>query len=439
MSICCTIIAAGKGKRFNSTLPKTLLRLGSVPMLKHVVDVATQLADNVSIVVPSNYQQFPEFQNLKKDNISFSIQKTPLGTADAVKCSLQQSNNKAKKESYLLVLYGDTPMINKDICKKLLEKVRSKKAGVGVLGFKTDSKNRYGKLKINERGNVEKIVEYTHKDYDVTGDICNSGLMVIDLKYAEKWLQQITPNKQNGEYYLTDCVELANKDNIAVVFTITNLDNCIGVDNPFQLSRAEKIWQDNKREYFINNFGVLMTDPYTVYFAYDTKIDGQCYIEPFVHFGLGCHIEQGVVIKSFTCLEGVYCHKGSVVGPFSRIREKSEILENARIGSYVEVKNSIIGKNAKSNHLAYIGDSYIGDASNVGAGVITCNYDGKAKHKTTIGKNTFIGSNVALVAPISIGDNAYIAAGSTVTKSVPANTLAIQSRKTLLKKINIKD
>lgn len=433
------ILAAGKGTRMKSIKPKVLHEVAGKPIISHIIDKILSIRNNISIdrisVVLGKESREIKFyiENNYKD-IDIIIQNNQLGTADAVLAAESTFKNYKGK---LIILCGDTPLITS----KLLLDLRklSKNFRLGLSGFKTINPKGYGRIVLNNVNQVSTIIEENDANNSQKKiDLCNSGMYVADTKLLYSLLSKVKFNSKNKEMYLTDIIYIANKDNIEIGITYNKEVESLGVNDRKGLAMAEKEMQNILREKAMKK-GVTLISPETVFFSIDTKISKDVYIGPNVVFGPGVTIGEGVRIEAFCHLEGVTIKKNCTIGPFARLRPGTILEESSKIGNFVEVKKSKIKKGAKVNHLSYVGDSDIGSNVNIGAGVITCNYDGVNKNKTTIGNNSFVGSNVSLVAPLKVGSNALIGAGSVITKDVSNNTLAVERNKQVtIKKRNKK-
>ncbi|MBX3552344.1 MAG: bifunctional UDP-N-acetylglucosamine diphosphorylase/glucosamine-1-phosphate N-acetyltransferase GlmU, partial [Pseudolabrys sp.] len=349
------------------------------------------------------------------------VQSKPLGTGHAAKAALGALKGHAGP---VLVMFGDAPLVTTETLKRLVMACAREKAAVGVLGFVAEDPTPYGRL-IVRRGVLERIVE--SKDADETEravDFCNSGVMCLDGRLVGALLGAIKNDNAKREFYLTDAVAIAREMGLTAAVVEAEEDDVRGINTKAQLAETEAVLQRRLRQAAMDA-GVTMIAPETVYLAADTQLGTDVVIEPHVVFGPGVVVEDGAVIHSFSHIAGARIGKGVSVGPFARLRPGTELGEGSRIGNFVEVKAAVFEAGAKANHLTYIGDARVGAGANVGAGTITCNYDGTSKYKTNIGKGAFIGSNSALVAPVSIGDGAYVGSGSVITKDVPADALAI--------------
>ncbi|MFZ9180604.1 MAG: bifunctional UDP-N-acetylglucosamine diphosphorylase/glucosamine-1-phosphate N-acetyltransferase GlmU [Rickettsiales bacterium] len=424
--ISVIILSAGKGTRMQSNLPKVLHKIAGREMLNMVIDEAKKLHPaNISVVISSEIEPFIHFiKNQHLDTtLDFILQTQRHGTGHAVKVALKNFNPNLKLHKKVLILYGDTPLISAETLNKMLEKLQNN--SVCILGFDDEEPNNYGRLVISDEGNLDKIVEF--KDANETERkiaLCNSGVIGVDGEILPHLLSQITNDNVAGEYYLTDIVAIANMQGYKCTFIKTNKNEVLGVNSRVELANLEKIKQKQIRQKMMEN-GVTLISPKSVHFNYDTIIANDVTIHPNVVFGPKVKIESGVEIKSFCHIEDAKIKSQAVIGPFARIRPGTTINENVHIGNFVEIKKSEIGQGTKINHLSYVGDSIIGTNTNIGAGTITCNYDGFNKYQTIIGDNVFIGSNSALIAPIIIEANSIIAAGSVITKNVVEDDLAI--------------
>jgi len=417
--LAAIILAAGKGTRMKSDLHKVLHPVGGKAMVGYLLDTVTQLkAEQTILVVGAGKEQlyaaYPEAQ--------FVTQTKQLGTGHAAKVALDAMGGFAGD---VIILFGDTPFIPEHTMADMLIAMRTENTGIVVLGFTPEDPARYGRLVTGGDGSLERIVEYKDASSEERAiKLCNSGMMVLAGDKARDWLAELRSDNAAEEYYLTDLVALARKDSMKVVVVEAAEEDVMGINSREDLARAEAAQQERWRKQALEG-GVTMTDPSTVYFSHDTEVAPDVTIEPGVFFGPGVRVESGVTIKAYSHIEGTVIHADAVVGPFARLRPGTEIGTGAKIGNFVEVKKADIHKGAKISHLSYIGDATIGEAANIGAGTITCNYDGFLKYKTEIGAGAFIGSNSALVAPVKVGDGAIVGAGSVMTKDVDADALAL--------------
>ena len=358
-----------------------------------------------------------------KTGFNFSFQKKPLGTAHAV-LSSKKFYSKSKED--ILILYADNPFIDETIIKDLVNLKKERNSDIILLAVDTHKKNEYGRIILNYEDKVEKIVEFKDATIDQKEiSLCNSGIMLLKNEVLRKLITKIKSKNKKKEYYLTAIVGLANKNNFKVDYVKSSFLKTLGVNTKQELAIAEEYYQNILREKFISA-GIKLLDPKSVFFNHDTKIGNDVTIEPNVFFGPDVIVKNNVHIKAFSHIEGVRILDNAVVGPFARLRPGTVIGPNSRIGNFVEIKKTNIKKNSKINHLTYLGDSNVGENVNVGAGVITCNYDGIKKNKTIIEDNVFIGSNASLIAPIKLAKSSIVGAGSVITQSVKEKALAVE-------------
>ncbi|WP_374650119.1 bifunctional UDP-N-acetylglucosamine diphosphorylase/glucosamine-1-phosphate N-acetyltransferase GlmU [Dongia sp.] len=414
------ILAAGKGTRMKSALPKVMHRIAGRTMVGHVLANLAPLGSalNVVVVAPGMDRVAAEVAPLP-----IAIQADQLGTGHAVGCARARLGDFA---GTVLVLYGDSPFISTATLQALVaRRAAADNPAVVVLGMRPADPAKYGRLILDKKGGLDRIVEWkeaSEEERAVT--LCNSGVMAIDGKSLWPLIDRVDNKNAKGEYYLTDIVELARRDGRACAVVEAPEAELMGVNSRAELAIAEALFQDQRRALAMEE-GATLTDPKSVFFAADTKLGRDVIVGPNVVFGPGVEIADDVEIRAFCHVEGARIASGAVIGPFARLRPGAEIGEGAHIGNFVEVKNSIVGAGAKANHLSYLGDADIGAKSNIGAGTITCNYDGYLKARTVIGAEAFIGSNSALVAPVRIGDGAIVGAGSVITRDVEADAIAV--------------
>ena len=422
--IAAVILAAGKGTRMKSSLPKVLHPVAGLPMVGHVLHRALEVgAAPIAMVVAPGHEKIIELARDIAGDVDVAIQKEQHGTAHAV---LAARPVLGELEGVLLVLYGDTPLLTTETLTAVIDAIDSDdKCAVAVLGFLPEDAGAYGRLVLNEDGTLEKIVEAKDASEDELAiELCNSGVMAIRGELAWKLLSQVKNENAKKEFYLTDIVALARAAGYIALAVEGDADEVLGVNARSELAMAEAIFQFRKRKEFMDA-GVTLIDPDSVYFAADTTIENDVVIEPNVFFGAGVSIKSGARIKAFSHIEGASIGASTTVGPFARLRPGTQLGSDVRIGNFVELKAADVANGAKISHLSYVGDASVGSDANIGAGTITCNYDGYLKYKTTIGKGVFIGSNSALIAPVTIGDGAMVAAGSVITQDVAADALGI--------------
>ena len=425
MPVAVIVLAAGQGTRMNSDLPKVLHLLAAAPLLDHALAAARGLEPERTILVIGHGGEAVAAAARDIDpEIRIVRQEEQLGTAHAVR---QAAPELAGFEGDVVILYADTPLVRPETLAAMLD-ARASGAAVVVLGFEAADPGGYGRL-VTRDGALEAIVEAK----DATPDqlairLCNSGLLAADAATLAALLAEVGNDNAKGEYYLTDVVALARARGLTAAAITCDEAETLGVNSRADLAIAEAAFQARARAEALAN-GTTLTDPATVWFALDTVIGRDVTIGPNVFFGPEVTIESGATIHAFSHLEGCHVSRGARIGPFARLRPGAEIAEDAHIGNFVEVKNAIVEEGAKANHLTYIGDARVGRGANIGAGTITCNYDGVFKHRTEIGAHAFIGSNSALVAPVRIGDGALVAAGSVITTDVPADALAVARAK----------
>jgi bifunctional UDP-N-acetylglucosamine pyrophosphorylase / glucosamine-1-phosphate N-acetyltransferase len=418
-SLACIILAAGQGTRMRSTKAKVLHEVAGFPMIIHVRRACEAMVPYkiIGVIGPDA----PEVGEAVAPHSSV-VQKERKGTAHAV---LAAKDELRGFQGRVLIVYGDTPLLRPETLSALV----GQKAPVSVLTFEPADPAQYGRVFLSDEGLVDSIIEYA----DATPEqrkhkLCNAGVMAFDSDVLWSILSDIKPNNAKGEFYLTDAIAIARQRGIACGYVTGDAEEVLGINSRTELANAEHIMQQRLRHSLMEQ-GVSLINPETVHLCADTRIAADVVIHPFVVFGPSVVIDEGVDILSFSHLEGVRVKKGSRIGPYARLRPGTIVGEGAHIGNFVEIKKSTIEAGAKINHLSYVGDARVGARTNIGAGTITCNYDGFHKHYTDIGADVFVGSDTALVAPIKIGDRATIAAGSTITENVPEDSLGIARTK----------
>ena len=421
MDIALVILAAGKGTRMNSDLPKVLHPIAHAPMLAHAMAAGAVLEPQRTVIIAGHGAEAVAAMVAETDETAqVVIQAEQLGTGHAV------AQARAALDGFdgdVVVLFGDTPFLRPDTLDRMIAAHGAH--DLVILGFDTaDPAARYGRL-IVANGQLEKIVEYKDATPEERAiSFCNSGLMACDAATLFELVAEIDNDNAQGEYYLTDIVELAQARGLSVTAVKCDEAETLGINSRADLAAADAGFQARARAELMEN-GVTLMAPDTVYLAFDTVIGRDTVIEPNVVFGPGVTVESGATIRAFCHLEGCHVSRGATIGPFARLRPGAELAEEVHIGNFVEIKNAQVAEGAKINHLTYIGDAEIGARSNIGAGTITCNYDGVMKHRTVIGADAFIGSDTMLVAPVTVGDGAMTATGSVITRDIEPGALAV--------------
>jgi bifunctional UDP-N-acetylglucosamine pyrophosphorylase / glucosamine-1-phosphate N-acetyltransferase len=416
-----TVLAAGRGTRMRNPLPKVLHPLAGRTLIGHVLEAARALAPERTVVVlaPGMDEVAAEARRSPL-RPAVAIQEPQLGTGHALTAALPA----LPAEGTVLVLYGDTPLIRPETLARLVAAREEADAAVAVLGMRPPDPAGYGRLR-QEGDDLVEIVEERHADPELRRDgVSNSGVMALDAARLRELLGAVPLRPEKNEHYLTDVVALAARRGWPCRTVEGPWEEGVGVNSQAQLADAMRLLQIRLRGRALEA-GVIMPAPETVYLAADTDLAPGAVVEPYVVFGPGVRVGAGAVVHAFSHLEGATVAAGAGVGPFARLRPGTEVGEGARVGNFVEAKNATLRAGAKANHLTYLGDATVGEGANVGAGTITCNYDGFAKHRTEIGAGAFVGSNTALVAPVSVGAGAVVGAGSTITADVPADALAV--------------
>jgi bifunctional UDP-N-acetylglucosamine pyrophosphorylase / glucosamine-1-phosphate N-acetyltransferase len=420
-SCLAIVLAAGEGTRMRSGRPKVLHEIGRQSLLAHVLAAVRQAEASASAVVIAPDAEAVALEAVRVlPGANIFVQRERRGTADAVLAAKQAL---ARGADDILVIFGDTPLIRPQTLFRMREALAAGAALV-VLGFRPRDPSGYGRLLVEHGELVAIREELDAGPAECAIDLCNGGSMAFAGKTALEILERIENNNRKAEFYLTDAVAIARSMKLKTVAIETEEDDVRGVNTKAQLAETEAVLQQRLRKAALEA-GVTLVAPETVFLAADTKFGRDVVIEPFVVLGPGVTIEDEAVIHSFSYFEHAHIGRGASVGPFARLRPGARLGSDVHIGNFVEIKEAVIEDGAKANHLAYIGNARLGAGSNFGAGAIVCNYDGVAKHRTEIGKGVFIGSNAALVSPVTIGDGAYIATGSVITHNVPADALAI--------------
>ncbi len=419
--ILAVILAAGEGTRMTSAVPKVLHHVAGRPMLDHVLaSAAGGGAEFTAVVIGAGAEAVRAHLAKAAPAAAVHVQVERLGTAHAVLAA--RPSLEARRESHVIVLYGDTPLVRPETLAAATARLEAG-ADLVVLGFVAADPSGYGRL-VMEGDALARIVE--EKDANASERavrLCNGGIMAFRAGLLPELLDAVGNDNAKGEYYMTDAVAIARARGLSAAVLTVGEDEVMGINDRVQLAEAEAVWQARARRAAMLA-GATLVAPATVTLCHDTRLGRDVVVEPNVVFGPGVTVEDGAVIRAFSHLEGARVAGGATVGPFARLRPGADIGAGAHIGNFVEIKNADIAAGAKVNHLSYIGDASVGAKSNVGAGTITCNYDGVFKHRTTIGAGVFVGSHTTLVAPVTIGDGGYTAAGSVITEDVPADATA---------------
>ena len=417
------ILAAGQGTRMRSDTHKVLHPIASQPLLLHLLDRVDGLGASKRVVVVGKGRDQVE-RTLSERDVAVAHQAEQKGTGHAV---LQAKDSLSGYDGAVLVLYGDTPFVEPATLARMLERLNGADGpGIVVLASKPADPGAYGRIILGEGDRIAKMVEYrdaTPEEREVR--LCNSGMMAIRAPDLLRWLGQVKNDNAAGEYYLPDVVNIAASEGREAVVIEGDPYETAGVNSRAELAHLELEWQRRRREQVLDE-GATLIDPESVWFAYDTKLGRDVTVEPHVVFGPGVEVADGATIKAFSHIEGAIIGTRASIGPFARIRPGTTLGERSKVGNFVELKNAKVAASAKVNHLSYVGDAEIGSGANIGAGTITCHYDGFGKYRTVIGEGAFIGSNTALVAPVTIGDGAIVGAGSVITSDVDPDSLAVE-------------
>jgi bifunctional UDP-N-acetylglucosamine pyrophosphorylase/glucosamine-1-phosphate N-acetyltransferase len=417
------ILAAGQGTRMRSDTHKVLHPIASRPLLLHLLDTVDRIGAKRRVVVVGKGRDQVE-KALEGRDVTVGHQAEQKGTGHAV---LQAKAALDGYEGAVLVLYADTPFVEAATLERMLDRLDGGDGpGVVVLASCPEDPAAYGRIILGQGDRIAKMVEYrdaTEEERAVR--LCNSGMMAVRSDDLFRWLGQVTNDNAAGEFYLPDIVNIAAAEGREAVVIEGDAYETAGVNSRAELAHLELEWQRRRREQALQE-GATLIDPESVWFAYDTKLGRDVTVEPHVVFGPGVEIADGATIKAFSHIEGASIGAKAAIGPFARIRPGTSLADHTKVGNFVELKKATVGAGAKVNHLSYVGDAKIGEHSNIGAGTITCNYDGFGKYRTVIGAGAFIGSNTSLVAPVTIGDGAVVGAGSVITADVEADSLAIE-------------
>ena len=412
------VLAAGKGERMYSSKPKALHEIAGREMVAHVIGTLDELAPERIVCVTGPGMEEVAAAAAPARAV---LQPEPLGTAHAVMATREALDG---FEGGVLVLFADTPLLRAETMQALADAVNGG-AAVAVLGMRSAAANEYGRVVLDSAGKPEAIVEWHDAGPEARAlPVCNAGVMAVDGRRLFPLLDRVGNDNARGEYYLTDIVALARAEGLETALVEAPEEEALGVNSRAELARAEAVLQRRLRARAFEA-GVTMPMPETVYLSHDTRFGRDVTVGPYTVFLTGVTVEDDVDIRAFCHLEGAVVRSGARVGPYARLRPGADVGPGAGVGNFVEVKNAVLEAGAKANHLAYIGDAFVGAEANIGAGTITCNYDGFRKHRTEIGAGAFIGSNTALVAPVSIGPGAVVGAGSTVSRNVEADALMV--------------
>ncbi len=420
--LAIVILAAGKGTRMKSVLPKVMHDIAGRPMIGWLLELAQSLSPEKIIVVTA-----PGMHDVAAAAAphTIAIQEKQNGTGDAARAAIPHLKDFKGK---ILILLGDEPFLDKHALEEMIAW-----DGISVMAVRPLSPKGLGRIITHDDGTLDHIVE----ERDATDDqkeirLCNAGNFCIPAQHFSKWLSQLTDNNAQKEYYLTDVPKIAERDGFLTYVVETDVQWVWGINTRSELAEHERMAQTRLRDRAMTN-GATLIDPNTIYFSHDTELGRDVVIEPNVFFGPGVKVADNAVIHAFSHLENAIVEEGALIGPFARLRGGASIGENAKVGNFVEVKKSTIGHGSKINHLAYIGDTTVGVKSNIGAGTVVCNYDGFDKHKTTIGDGVFVGSNATLVSPVTLNDGSFVAAGSVVTHNAPKDALIVARAHQIIK------
>ena len=417
------ILAAGQGTRMRSDTHKVLHPIASRALLLHLVDRVDALGADKRVVVVGKGREQVETAIAGRD-VAIAVQAEQKGTGHAVQ---QAASALEGYDGPVLILYGDTPFVEAETLRRMIDRLNGDGGpGVVVLASSPPDPLKYGRIILGEGDRIAKMVEYkdaTEEERAVR--LCNSGMMAVRAKDLFRWLDKVGNDNAAREYYLPDIVNIAAAEGRDAVVIEGDPYEAAGVNSRAELAHLELEWQRRRREQALEE-GATLIDPESVWFAYDTKLGRDVTVEPHVVFGPGVSVADGATIHAFSHIEGATIGARASIGPFARIRPGTRLADRTKVGNFVELKKADVGEGAKVNHLSYVGDASIGARANIGAGTITCNYDGFGKYKTVIGEGAFIGSNTALVAPVTVGKGAIVGAGSVITRDVEPDSLAVE-------------
>ncbi|HEX6661356.1 MAG TPA: bifunctional UDP-N-acetylglucosamine diphosphorylase/glucosamine-1-phosphate N-acetyltransferase GlmU [Sphingomicrobium sp.] len=417
------ILAAGQGTRMRSDTHKVLHPIASRPLLLHLLDRVDSVGADKRVIVVGKGREQVEAAIAGRD-VAIAVQAEQKGTGHAVQQAAEALKDYAGP---VLILYADTPFVEAETLARMIDRLNGNGGpGVVVLASRPDDPLKYGRIILGEGDHIAKMVEYkdaTEEERAVR--LCNSGMMAVRASDLFRWLDKVGNDNAAHEYYLPDIVNIAAAEGREAVVIEGDPYEAAGVNSRAELAHLELEWQRRRREQVLDE-GATLIDPESVWFAYDTKLGRDVTVEPHVVFGPGVEIADGATIHAFSHIEGAIIGAKASIGPFARIRPGSRLADRSKVGNFVELKKAEVGEGAKVNHLSYVGDASVGARANIGAGTITCNYDGFGKYRTEIGAGAFIGSNTALVAPVTIGEGAVVGAGSVITQDVEADSLAVE-------------
>lgn len=417
------ILAAGQGTRMRSDTHKVLHPIAGRPLLLHLLDRVDALGAEKKVVVVGKGREQVEAAIVDRDAL-IAVQADQRGTGHAVQ---QAAGALAGYEGPVIILYGDTPFVEASTLRRMLDRLDGEDGpGIVVLASWPDDPLKYGRIILGQGDRIAKMVEYKDASEDERAvRLCNSGMMAVRAKDLFRWLGEVGNDNAAGEYYLPDIVNIAASEGREAVVIEGDSYEAAGVNSRAELAHLELEWQRRRREQALDE-GATLIDPESVWFAYDTKLGRDVTVEPHVVFGPGVEVADGATIHAFSHIEGATIGAKASIGPFARLRPGTRLSDQTKVGNFVELKKAEIAFGAKVNHLSYIGDASVGEKANIGAGTITCNYNGFGKCRTVIGAKAFIGSNTALVAPVEVGEGAIVGAGSVITRDVEADSLAIE-------------
>jgi len=417
------ILAAGQGTRMRSDTHKVLHPIANRPLLLHLLDRVDALGAEKRVVVLGKGREQVEAA-IAGRGVEIAVQAEQKGTGHAVQ---QAANALAGYDGPVIILYGDTPFVESETLGRMLDRLNGASGpGIVVLASSPADPLRYGRIILGEGDRIAKMVEYKDAtDEERAVRLCNSGMMAVRGSDLVRWLAQVGNDNAAHEYYLPDIVNIAAAEGREAVVIEGDPYEAAGVNSRAELAHLELEWQRRRREQALEE-GATLIDPESVWFAFDTRLGRDVTVEPHVVFGPGVSVADGATIHAFSHIEGATIGAKASIGPFARIRPGTSLGEKSKVGNFVELKKAEVAEGAKVNHLSYVGDASVGANANIGAGTITCNYDGFGKYRTVIGAGAFIGSNTALVAPVSVGDGAIVGAGSVITRDVEPDSLAVE-------------